>query len=409
MNKKIEQLKSTTFAGHRFTRKQIIAIQQTVNTFTNLSYRELGHTVCEHINLLTPSGTHRIQTCLNALEEMDTLGLFKLPEKVKKIKYTQKKIIWTPQTLAPPEIKGVLEEFQPVRIEKVTQKEDIKLWNEFVDRYHYLGYKHPVGTHLRYFILSNNNQKLGCLIFSFPLLSLACRDEWIGWNEKNRKKYLSLILNNNRFLIFPWVKIKNLASKVLSLISKQVSDDWYEIHRFRPVLLETFVDPEKYIGTCYKAANWTCIGKTQGCKASQKREAISSKEVYVYPLRADFKAVLRNTKKKPLPMPKIQKNQPLETTDPFILLWQRVIIIVSTVANEFDQQWQQRKRTINTLLLILFIFRLVFSKNKQGYGITILELWDQCRVMNIPLPQKKPVVPSAFSKIKGSASNSKCE
>ena len=264
----------------------------------------------------------------------------------------------------------------PISIEKVTQKEEIKLWNEWVDRYHYLGYRRPIGTHLRYFIYSEKKEKLGCLIFSFPLLSLPCRDNWIGWNEKERKRHLNLILNNNRFLIFPWVKVKNLASKVLSLIAKQVADDWYEIHRFRPVLLETFVDPEKYTGSCYKAANWECIGETQSRKSSSKCEAISSKEVYVYPLQSDFRSTLMNSKKKPTSTAPKYSLQPLKTNDPFIILWQRVIDIVFTVAKDFDQQWQQRKRTINTMLLILFIFRLVFSKNKQGYGITILELWD---------------------------------
>lgn len=397
MNKEIEQLKSTTFAGRRFTRKQLVMIQQTVNTFTNLSYRELGHTICEHMNWLTPSGTYKIQTCLNALEEMSVLGLFSLPAKVKSSKKVQKKIVWSQQTDRPLEINHSLEKLLPVFIEKVTQKEEIKLWNEFVDRYHYLGYRRPIGTHLRYFIYSEKKERLGCLIFSFPVLSLPCRDDWIGWNEKEQKRHLNLILNNNRFLIFPWVTVKNLASKVLSLIAKQVADDWYEIHRFRPVLLETFVDPEKYTGACYKAANWKCIGKTQGKKASSNRKKVSSKQIYVYPLTSDFRTALMNSKKKPISTIPQYSSQPLKTNDPFIILWQRVIDIVFTVANDFDQQWQQRKRTINTMLLILFIFRLVFSKNKQGYGITILELWDQCRVMNIPLPQKKPAAASAFS------------
>jgi hypothetical protein len=395
MNIEIELLKSTTFAGRRFTRKQLVMIQQTVSTFSNLSYRELGHTLCENLNWLTPSGTHRIHTCLNALEEMAALGLFILPKKNKSIKKVQKKIQQTQQSVRPSEINGSLDDFLPISVKKVTQKKEIQLWNEFVDRYHYLGYKRPIGTHLRYFIISEKKEKLGCLIFSFPVWSLSWRDDWIGWNEKERKKHLKLILNNNRFLIFPWVTIKNLASKVLSLISKQVANDWYDVHHYRPVLLETFVDPQKYTGACYKAANWECIGKTKGKKGSSKQEAISSKEIYVYPLESNFRAVLMNTKKKQKAT--VAQTQSLETSDPFIILWQRIVNIVWAVSKDFDRQWQQRKRIINTMLLILFIFRLVFSKNKQGYGITIVELWEQCRLMNIPLPQKKPVAPSAFS------------
>ena len=163
-----------------------------------------------------------------------------------------------------------------------------------------------------------------------------------------------------------------------------------ELHGFRPVLLETFVDPDKYQGTCYKAANWIVIGKTQGQKGSANCAAIHPKEVLMYPLAADFKTTLiqgskpakvRKTSKVPLP-------STLNINDPFIILWQRILHIVFHVAEEFDKQWQQRKRLINTMLLILFIFRLVFSKNKQGYGTTIMELWDQCRVMNINLMVK---------------------
>jgi hypothetical protein len=147
MNTAVESLKSTTFAEHRFTRKQLSGIQQTVNTFTDLSYRELGNTVCEHLNWHTPGGTLKIQTCLNALEEMQAAGLFTLPPKAQQAKSIQKKMPWTEQTCQQPEINGSLEQFTSITLQKVTQKEDIALWNEFIDRYHYLGYRKPIGTH----------------------------------------------------------------------------------------------------------------------------------------------------------------------------------------------------------------------------------------------------------------------
>ena len=134
MNTAVESLKSTTFAEHRFTRKQLSDIQQTVNTFTDLSYRELGNTVCEHLNWYTPGGALRIQTCLNALEEMQAAGLFTLPPKAQQAKSIQKKMPWTEQTCQQPEINGSLEQFTSITLQKVTQKEDIALWNEFIDR-----------------------------------------------------------------------------------------------------------------------------------------------------------------------------------------------------------------------------------------------------------------------------------
>lgn len=406
MKEEIEELESTTFAGRRFTRKQLARIQKTVNTFPKLSRRELGHTICEHLNWTTPSGTDRIQTCLNALEAMETAGLFRLPEKVKQSKKSpQKRIMWTPRTAAQAEIECSLAQLMPICVRKVTQKEDIELWNEFVDRYHYLGYRRPRGTHMRYFIVSKGEDDakiLGCLLFSFPVWSLACRDQWLGWNLDERKKHLHLILNNNRFLIFPWVKVQNLASKVLSLISRQIADDWQAHHGFQPVLLETFIDPRGFNGTCYKAANWQPIGKTAGnTSPPENQQETSQKEVYVYPLDRDYKAILKNEKTPNKPQkPPVSRsaNQPsrLAADDTFVVLWQGIIDLMLEVAEEFDQKWQKRKRIINTLLLILFIFRLVFSKNKQGYGITVVELWSQCHTLNIPLPQPKPVAASAF-------------
>ncbi len=343
-----------------------------------------------------------MQSCLNALKEMEACKLLVLPKKATPGKKpAQRKLVWTSRTDAQTLIDGSLEQFAPIGLRRVTQKEDIDLWNEFVDRYHYLGYRRPMGTHLRYFVVSKEDDEriLGCLLFSFPVWSLACRDEWIGWGNDERKKHLPLILNNNRFLIFPWVHIKNLASKALSLIARQIADDWAELHGFRPVLLETFVDPKKFTGACYQAANWQLIGKTSGKQSASPENESSQKAVYVYPLNRDFKAILNHEKKpvKPRKTPaSTYKPSHLDLNDPFVALWQNIVAIVVNVADEFDRQWQKRKRVLNTMLLILFIFRLVFSKNKQGYGVTVVELWDQCRVMNIPLLQTKPVAPSAF-------------
>lgn len=404
MNDEIIVLESTTFSGKRFTRKQLAQIQDTVNTFPNLSRRELGHTICENLRWTTPKGSHKIQSCLSVLEQMEEIGLIKLPDKNKYTKnVTQKKLIQTDRTKERTLICCNLDKLLPISIQKVTQKEDIKLWNEYVDRYHYLNYKRPIGNHLRYFIVSRNqNQEiLGCLLFSATAVwSLSCRDSWIGWEKKDRVKRLNLILNNSRFLIFPWVSVKFLASKVLSIISKQIADDWEEIHSYKPVLLETFVNPSKFKGTCYQAANWQYLGLTSGHNWIENNGKTSPKETYVYSLNDNFRAILKNEKSikstKPLHIKQSKEVLNIVSNDPFIQLWQNIADLVFKVANEFDQKWQKRKRVINTMLIILFIFRLVFSKNIQGYGITIIELWDHCRKMNFPLPQYKPVAPSAL-------------
>jgi len=408
MSTAVDLLRSTTFAGRRFNRKQLVEIQQTVNNFPQLTFRELGHTICEHLNWVTPGGRYRIQACLKALEKMQSAGLFQLPEKQKRKKTTQKPIPWSDSTAAQPVINCPLSQFTTITVELVTKSEEVTRFNEYVDRHHYLGYRYPIGNHLRYFIIGRDAQGehlLGCLLFSFAVNNLECRDQWIGWNDKQREKHLPLVINNTRFLIFPWVQIKNLASKALSLAAKQVANDWLEQHGLHPLLMETFVDTGRFTGASYKAANWLQIGNSLGKKGSKNVAQKNPKAVFVYPLHDDYQTILTQNRawlkpvkkrKKQLAKQKAAAIPELTMDDPFVVLWQRVIVLLSSVAEEFDAQWQQRRRIINSLLLMLFIFRLVFSKNKQGYSTTITELWAQCHSMGVALPQSNPAAASAF-------------
>ena len=400
MDQRIENLASTTFGGKRFSRHQIVLIQETVNKFSALSRRELAHTICEQLGWYTAQGENKVQACLGVLERLEELGILSLPKKDKsKQRGPKKKMVWTDQTNEQPTLDDDLNQLTPIRLQVVAEKDEIHLWNEYIDRYHYLGYKHPLGLHLRYFIMDNQERKLGCLSFSYAVKSLPCRDEWIGWQDQAHKKHLDLVVNNNRFLLFPWVQVKCLASKALSIASQQLADDWNERHGYKPVLLETFVDLTKFEATCYRAANWQYLGKTKGRTSTKHSAGKTQKGIYIYPLVHNARSALINGPHTPAKKSKrspIRVPRPLTLTDPFVQLWQRIIGTVASVANDFDRQWQKRQRVLNTLLIMLFIFRLVFSHNKQGYAITIAELWDQCRIMNIPLPQATPVAPSAF-------------
>lgn len=396
MNKELKEVSTATFGGRTFRKQQIVDIQKTVSKFSALSRNELAHTICEHVNWITPRGTNRIHTCLNALEEMEAAGIIRLPAKIERTKRgLQRKIMHTDQTNEAPTINCPLSDLMPISLQIVSEKKDVEQWNEFVDRYHYLQYKHPIGSNLRYFIIDRHGRKLGCLLFSFASVSLDCRDKWIGWTDEHRQKHLKLIINNNRFLIFPWVNVEHLASKALSYATRQIGNDWEARHGYRPVLIETFVDPTRYKGSCYKAANWQYIGETAGRDSKGNFDVNAKKEIYLYPLDPDAREALMGIKKSP-----VKKVDPYKIanipSDSQVYLWQKIIAIVADVSEKFDQEWQKRQRVISTLLIILFIFRLVFSKNKQGYGGTIAELWDYCQNLNIPLPQAKPVVPATF-------------
>lgn len=386
--------KPLLLSGRYFSKKELGQIQETVKMFPDLSRTELAFTICEHLSWVTPRGCNKINSCLEALEQLEKFGFIKLPQKKIKKKRVTKKIVSSDKTVEEAPIICSLEELTPLELQIVKDENEVSLWNEYVDRYHYLGYKHPIGDNLRYFIVSKrlNNRRLGCLMFTPAVWHLSDRDIWIGWDNKDREKRLNLIINNNRFLIFPWVKVENLASKALSVAAKQIQDDWENEYLYRPVLIETFVDPSKYSGSCYRAANWNCIGKTSGkvWKEESDADKASSKTIFVYPLESNFRAILKNQKED-------LQNDQLKIDEKFISLWGKVISIIASVAYEFDKRWQKRNRIIDSMLLIFLIFRLLFSKNSQGYGTTISDFWNNCRKMKFPLPQKEPICASAFT------------
>ena len=387
MDEAIRKLKSTTFLGRRLTRRQIADVQRTARSFPGLSCNELAHTVCEHLNLHTPSGGNRVHTARRLLEQLEELGILVLPDKDEsKRRGAQKAPAWTARSEPGAEIGGALEGLEPLELRVVTEPHEVARWNELIDRHHYLGYRRPVGPHLRYAIVDRGGRWLGCLLFSYAARSLPCRDDFIGWDEAARRKRLDRVLGNPRFLILPWVRVGNLASKALSLATRRLADDWKARHGYRPVLVETFVDPARFDGACYRAANWRHLGETAG-----KRSARTPKSVFVQPLDKDFRAILvEGRRRAPRPAP------PGGSADALAQRWGPLIDAVVAVARDFDRHWQRRQRSLNTLLVVLFVFRLVFAKNRQGYGATLAELWDQCRRQGVPLPQPSPVSPSAM-------------
>jgi len=399
----IDTLPKTTFSGRRFTRKQLEQVQETVQMFKNLSRKELALTVCEHLKWTTPNGKLKVNSALTLLEKLEFHGVVSLPAK-RKVK-TQVRCI--PAFVEHPEmppINDTLNAIGPISLQRITAKEDREDWKAYIQTYHYLGYKHPVGAHIGYFIVSETRQqKLGCLLFSASAAwTLAPRDKLIGWEKKHRQKLLHLIISNNRFLIFPWINVPNLASQALSLATKRIEDDWLDAHGYRPVLIETFVDTTKYSGSCYKAANWQCIGKTKGRgRFDPKHECKQTiKDIYIYPIDSDWRHTLTNYHSSSSLKKKYRNDIQLSNThsvgDDFVALWEKVVNVISEVASQYDEQWQVRKRVINSMLIILLIFRLVCSKNSQSYGTTIDELWDSCDRLDLHLPQNGSIAPSSF-------------
>lgn len=281
--------------GREISSEELACIRETVRLFPRLSRKELARTVCEHLEWYTATGAYKVQACLTLLDKLEAAGQVQLPSK-----HLEKR---RPGALAPPEwtfrseprsmMSGELAAVRPVQLEIVAGREETRLWNEFVDRYHGLGFKRPFGCTMRYFICSKRG-RLGCLLMAGAAKSIGVRDRWIGWTEQQRLRNLPWVVNNTRFLIFPWVRIRHLASHALGQLARRVREDWQERWGYRPVLMETFVDPAHYQGVSYRAAGWTLLGQTtgEGLRRPGRQYSTTPKRIYTRPLVRDFREQL---------------------------------------------------------------------------------------------------------------------
>ncbi len=392
MDPRIERLESTTFCGRRLTRRQIADLQETVALSPALSRNELSKTICEHLNWTTPKGAYRVAACLRMLESLEECGILTLPAKRNTIPGPRTSIVHTGRSDPGPGIDCTLAQLEPLSLQLATEERDVADWNELVDRHHGLGCPRPFGPHLRWFVLDRDGRRLGCLLFEAAAKSLPARDAWVGWNGKDRDRRLHLAVSNSRFLILPWVRVDNLASKALSMAARQLPGEWRERHGCRPVLCETFVDPTRFDGACYRAANWTAIGMTAGRRSG--RRAKPAKQILVLPLDPGFRAALKGQNKTP---PRRKPPAPA-LDDPYVAMWMKIVDAAGELAAAHDRQWMKRKRILDSLIVVLFVFRLVLSRGGKGYATVLAELWDQCRKLGIALPQREPVAASSICK-----------
>jgi len=276
------------FCGVAVSERQLGFIQGTVRRYRRLSRTELAATVCELLGWLRPNGKPKTVECRQFLQQLADRQLLELPE----VQAGRPKGSTThieASTVTPTPVEGSLGQVGPIRVERVSSTEARAQWRSLVHSYHYLGHRTPFGAHLRYLILGAS-EPLGCLQFSSPAWRLSARDQWIGWDEGQRQARLQHILCNSRFLILPWVRVPHLASHVLAKAARQIVGDWVAHYGRTPWLLETLVDPARYRGTCYRAANWLELGPTSGRgrdDRTHQRHGAAPKQLWVYPLCPD--------------------------------------------------------------------------------------------------------------------------
>ena len=255
----------------------------------DLHRSELAALVCDEFGFYDARGEKQQSGCLKALRELESIGHFVLPEALKNRGQCSPRRLAEPVPL-PVEVPSQAGEVRGLELVPVTTLDQMRIWNELMINEHPLGAGPLVGRQL-YYLIGSEHGWLGGFGFASAALQLADRDKWIGWDAELRRKYLQYVVGMSRFLIRPSVQCHNLASKVLSMGMSIFPEDFERRYGIRPWLVESFVDTSRYFGTCYRAANWIVVGKTKG-RGRQDRfnqSALSTKEIYVFPVEYDFR------------------------------------------------------------------------------------------------------------------------
>lgn len=285
------------YCGKDWRSEDINQIRQLIASRPDASRARLSQLVCDRFEWRRSNGKLKEMSCRVAMLRMERDGLLRLPAPRKKGP-TNYKVIESPDSDPQTELRCSLDDLRALEIRQVERGAPLRRWNEFVGRHHYLGYKMLPGAQIRYFIM-NGEQVLGAMGFGAAAWKVAPRDTFIGWSDKEHERGLGLIVGQSRFLILPWIRCHNLASKTLAMVAERLPSDWERLYGLRPVLLETFVDTTRFQGTCYKASNWLNVGKTQGrpqSRGTQNRHSQTStsvKSIWLHPLVPDFRRQLR--------------------------------------------------------------------------------------------------------------------
>lgn len=282
------------YCGRNFTQSELEGIRNLMADHPEVSRAALSRFVCQFLHWYRPNGALKEMSCRVAMLRMHDDGLLKLPpprnsnNNGKPYLFQSDKIDTNP---APHHVPATA--FSSLQVQPVQGKQQSALWNEYIQRFHYLGYAPVPGDQIRYQV-QLNGQVLALLSFRAAVWKTAPRDHFIGWNSQQKKKNLHLVVNNARFLILPWVHSPNLASRILSMTSKRIVEDWRQRYRYSPVLMETFVETPRFHGTCYKSANWIYLGKTKGIGrlGDRKNPELPIKTIWVYPLSKNFRPQL---------------------------------------------------------------------------------------------------------------------
>lgn len=283
------------YGGHVFTDQEMDTVRRLAADRERCPTRAaLARAFCTAFHWRKADGGLKIMSAKIALQRMEQQGFIVLPLPTHPL-WAGPHVVptITPATDPGRPWMGSRHDLPDLQLTAIRTPTASRLWNEYIARYHYLGYTPLAGAQLRYFIESAG-QILGVFGVNSAAWKIAPRDDWIGWTAAQRTARLPLVVNNARFLILPWIQIRYLASSALALLARQLPGDWERRYGSRPVLMETFVERDRFRGTSYQAANWTAVGETQGRGKTDRHHQHGKpiKTIWVYPLHQGFRAVL---------------------------------------------------------------------------------------------------------------------
>ena len=283
------------YRGRSLSEEDLARLRALIEQHPQASRWRLSKLVCEAWDWRQSNGALCDMVCRSLMLALQRAGHLELPAKKHSPPNSLacRKRPSTEFVLDQSPIEGRLNEVQPLTLRQVRRTQEEGFFNGVIERFHYLGYTHPVGEHLKYLVVARG-RPVACLGWSSAPWHIGPRDKFIGWSPTVRRKNLHLVAYNTRFLILPWVKVKHLASHILGLAVQTISSDWQRVYGHPLYYLESFVDTERFAGTCYKAANWKCLGQTTGRGKKDKKHlvSLSLKDVLGYPLCRDFRAKL---------------------------------------------------------------------------------------------------------------------
>ena len=280
--------------GRRIGSLEIGQIRELIEANPLWSRRRLSVVLAQRWQWYATSGQLKDMAARSLMLKLHERGLIALPERRRapaKRGAEATRELWD---LVPAEaVAGSLSSLRPLQIQVVGPRQpNYHTFQSYLARHHYLSYRGPIGENIGYLIRSGTGADLACLLFGAAAWQCAPRDRWIGWSAEQRARGLSFIANNQRFLILPWVRVDHLASHILGQIAQRIAADWQERYRHPIYVLETFVQQDRFRGTCYQAANWVCVGQTTGRTRQNQRHRDNAvhapvKDIYLYPLPPD--------------------------------------------------------------------------------------------------------------------------